>query len=265
MIDLIAFDFDGTIVDTESLAFESFRQLWSNVSLDLTIEEFSNCVGSDNNSFLFDRVTEVSGMSRVQIRDELGRLGKDRWATLKPRDGIVDFIQLSKENARRICIVSSSEESWVRSHLDRFNLTSLFDGFFTKDRVERVKPHPELYLLARSELESRDDDPTSTTSNSSGMNRIAENVSGRMDPGTAYQNTSRKKDRNPSTFANRSANRIAKRIAVEDSANGMRAALAADFHTIVVPNPVTKHLDFSSAHSVYQSFDEIDLAALRRS
>ena len=48
-------------------------------------------------------------------------------------------------------IVSSSPADWVTQHLDHVAMTPLFDFLMTADRVERAKPHPELYLRALAE------------------------------------------------------------------------------------------------------------------
>jgi HAD superfamily hydrolase (TIGR01509 family) len=50
-----------------------------------------------------------------------------------------------------------------------------------------------------------------------------------------------------------------KAIAVEDSANGVKAAVAAGLLCIAVPNPVTCGLDFSDADHVCGSLEEFNL------
>ena len=45
---------------------------------------------------------------------------------------------------------------------------------------------------------------------------------------------------------------------IEDSPNGLKAALAAGIRTIVVPNPLVKSLDFSGAFAKYEGLDDLD-------
>jgi len=51
-------------------------------------------------------------------------------------------------------------------------------------------------------------------------------------------------------------------IAIEDSRNGLRAAKAAGLWGLVVPNPVTAHLDFSEADRIVGSLEELTFEGL---
>ena len=51
-------------------------------------------------------------------------------------------------------------------------------------------------------------------------------------------------------------------LALEDSPNGVRAALAAGLRCVAVPNEVSRHLDLSAADAVLDSLAELDLDAL---
>jgi beta-phosphoglucomutase-like phosphatase (HAD superfamily) len=49
-------------------------------------------------------------------------------------------------------VASSSSSGWVEGWLQRHGIHHLFDAFATRDQVTRVKPDPELFLLAASRL-----------------------------------------------------------------------------------------------------------------
>ena len=44
-------------------------------------------------------------------------------------------------------------------------------------------------------------------------------------------------------------------VVVEDSPNGLKAAIAAGMRTIVVPNPLVRSLDFTGAYARYETLD----------
>lgn len=48
LIKAIIFDFDGLIVDTETAWFEAYKETMSLYKVDLPLERFVECVGSDN-------------------------------------------------------------------------------------------------------------------------------------------------------------------------------------------------------------------------
>ena len=47
-----------------------------------------------------------------------------------------------------LAVASSSGSAWVHPWLERHDLLPLFDAVCTRDDVERVKPAPDLFLLA---------------------------------------------------------------------------------------------------------------------
>ncbi len=51
-------------------------------------------------------------------------------------------------------------------------------------------------------------------------------------------------------------------VIFEDSLNGLRAARAAGIRCIVVPGPMTRHLDFTGAWRVVESLDQVSVADL---
>ena len=51
-------------------------------------------------------------------------------------------------------------------------------------------------------------------------------------------------------------------LAIEDSANGLTAAKAAGLYCVVVPNPMTKGMDFSSADIQLESLADLPLGSL---
>lgn len=50
-------------------------------------------------------------------------------------------------------------------------------------------------------------------------------------------------------------------VAVEDSPNGVRAAVAAGLYTIAVPHDLTRALDLSEAHELHDSLEGVSLEA----
>lgn len=52
-------------------------------------------------------------------------------------------------------------------------------------------------------------------------------------------------------------------LVLEDSANGLRAAVAAQVPCVIVPNKVTRSLDFTEAHGIIPTLAGVGLKALR--
>jgi beta-phosphoglucomutase-like phosphatase (HAD superfamily) len=126
--------------------------------------------------------------------------------------GVEQLLRDARELGLRRAVASSSSSGWVEGWLRRHGIHELFDAFATRDHVARVKPDPELFLLAAQRL------------------------------GVA-----------PAAC-----------VVFEDSANGMRAALAAGMRCVAVPNGLTGRLERPEVDLVVGSLAEQPLAQLLR-
>ncbi len=69
-----------------------------------------------------------------------------------PLPGVQDLLNEARKRGLGLAVASSSERSWVESHLVRFALLGFFDVLVCADDVERTKPAPDLYLGALRRL-----------------------------------------------------------------------------------------------------------------
>ena len=152
MLELVIFDCDGVLVDSERLAVRVEVRVLAQLGWPLTEEE------------IIDRFVGVSDADfRRAIESQLGRPLKDDWenefeplyreafdAELKPVDGIVDALnQIEVPN----CVASSGTHAKMRYTL---GLTGLYDRFhgriFSAGEVARGKPSPDLFLYAAERM-----------------------------------------------------------------------------------------------------------------
>jgi putative hydrolase of the HAD superfamily len=59
LIKSIVFDFDGLIVDTESVWFDVFKEVMDEYDCDLRIEDFAICIGTTDD-VLFERLAKIA-------------------------------------------------------------------------------------------------------------------------------------------------------------------------------------------------------------
>lgn len=153
MLKAIVMDFDGLIVDTEVLWYDISRAWFQKeANYELTKDEFMICVGS-NISMLFDLLKSKG----IQIdQEEYSRstqsLFVQRCQTIEPREGVVDFIHGVKDSGLSLALATSSSKPKPYNLLTRFGLLEEFDALITAEDVERIKPHPDLFLKAAETL-----------------------------------------------------------------------------------------------------------------
>jgi len=66
--------------------------------------------------------------------------------------GVRRLLLDARELELRRAVASSSSSGWVEGWLQRHGILHLFEAVATRDQVSRVKPDPELFLLAARHL-----------------------------------------------------------------------------------------------------------------
>ncbi len=196
-------DFDGLILDTETADFEAWRSIYDEHGVELPRERWVGVIGSDGSGFdpLVHLQQLTGGVSVPDVQARRRRVRDELIETLRPLSGVVDWLKHGRSRGLSLAIASSSPRSWVEGHLGRLELLDYFDELVTRDRVERAKPHPDLYELALHVLG--------------------------VDRGEA--------------------------LALEDSPNGVAAAVAAGIYCVAVPSAMVLDQSFAAADLVLDS------------
>jgi HAD superfamily hydrolase (TIGR01509 family) len=152
----ILFDFDGLILDTEMPIFQAWKEMFQRYGKELQLIQWAEIIGKS-----LDAVGPAERfVEDIQDESERKRILKevsDREMELvnqqQPLPGAVELIQKSKKHGLKLGIVSSSEEEWIHSHLNRIGLEQYFDHISSTDEVEQAKPEPDLYHLGLKKIE----------------------------------------------------------------------------------------------------------------
>jgi putative hydrolase of the HAD superfamily len=153
MIKAVIFDFDGLIVDTESVWFEAYKEVLLRYEVELTLQKFSEVVGTSD-EILFDFInTNLKEPIEKELIEKMAKELVDE-KLLEPalRESVEDYLISAKNAGLKIALASSSSREWVESFLKKLNIYEYFSVIKTKDDVKKVKPDPELYLKAIEEI-----------------------------------------------------------------------------------------------------------------
>ncbi|CAM3756584.1 HAD family hydrolase [Cohnella lubricantis] len=197
MIKALIFDFDGTIIDTETAWYAAFREAYQQYEVELTLEMYSRCIGTSLHVFnpyeylmtdLGLPIDKESFASAVRVRHA------ELMSREQVRPGVADYLEQARERGLKIGLATSSKRDWIDEHMERLGIGHYFECISTADDVARVKPDPELYLrtLAGLGVEAHE------------------------------------------------------AVALEDSPNGAKAAVAAGIPCVLAPNEITWTLAFPS-------------------
>jgi len=150
MFELIIFDCDGVLIDSEWLANKVEVEELSRLGLEISLEEYLDlALGRTNN--------EVEEGLRVKYRFQLPpnywqqvrvKQEKEFREKLKPIPGVKETIQALSIPC---CVASSSDADRLEFTLKVAGLYSDLEGkIFGRECVQRGKPEPDIFLHAAS-------------------------------------------------------------------------------------------------------------------
>jgi HAD superfamily hydrolase (TIGR01509 family) len=152
----LIFDFDGTLLDTETPEFYAWQTIYREHGSNLALADWLEGVGT---WYAFDPYADLArklgrDVDRAAIKQRLKTLHVDVLLEMQLRDGAVRLIHEAKARGLKLAVASSSSHKWVDGHLSRYDLLDQFDAVKCRDDVGegRCKPHPDLYVAALTAL-----------------------------------------------------------------------------------------------------------------
>jgi len=150
--DLVIFDCDGVLVDSERITNEVFRAMLNELGLALTLEDmFEQFVGRSMPQCM-TLIAEMRGEPAPEafLADLRERTGTALRDNVKPIDGIEDVLSTL---TIPYCVASSGEHDKIRLTLGATGLLPRFERrIFSVADVEHPKPAPDVFLLAARTL-----------------------------------------------------------------------------------------------------------------
>lgn len=151
------FDMDGTLLDTESLSFRSWRIAGTEFALSPKQTEELNrkCMGANESSIR--RILEETFSDSAKASQFMRRTSQ-LFSSMEAAEGISlmpharEALEHLKQNGYRLAVASSTHGDTVRRQLGNAGLLGFFEALATGDLVRNSKPDPEIYLLACSRL-----------------------------------------------------------------------------------------------------------------
>jgi len=152
----VIFDFDGLMLDTETVEYQTWQEAFAKFDINLPIEVWGQAIGRGFSDAFdpFVYLEEQLGhtVDREAITAERSVRDRELLTGRPLLPGVETYIQDARAMGLRIAVASSSPNSWVSTHLSSFGLLEKFDAICTADDVERTKPYPDVFLAALTAL-----------------------------------------------------------------------------------------------------------------
>lgn len=156
----IIFDFDGTILDTESPSFQSWQEVYNEHGCAFPFELWTSNLGGDGSHFdTHGHLETLAGrmLDRDGLRARRRLRTNELIAACEALPGVIGAITAAGRLGLKRGIASSSPRDWVEEHLTRLGLLDSFDAISCSGDVARVKPDPALYRRTLALLGLRPD------------------------------------------------------------------------------------------------------------
>jgi HAD superfamily hydrolase (TIGR01509 family) len=155
--DLVIFDCDGVLVDSERVANEVFAHALREVcGLEFSLEEMFDTFVGHSKAQCLARVEAMLGQPppaelERRYREDINQALAD---SVRAVDGIESVLE---RLALPCCVASSGSHDKMRLTLGKTGLIDFFEGnIFSTSEVERGKPSPDIYLYAAERMGVRD-------------------------------------------------------------------------------------------------------------
>ncbi len=150
--DLIVFDCDGVLINSEELASAICIEAVKEVGLELTLHEYADRYAGNPVAEIWRMVERDAGRSLPEgFQGRVDQMVFRRFAAeLAVIDGVHDVLQASKYPR---CVASSTQLPRLRENLGKVGLLEQFDPhIFSGSQVKRGKPAPDVFLYAASQM-----------------------------------------------------------------------------------------------------------------
>ncbi len=153
--ELIIFDLDGLLIDSERIALEQFLLTAEEFGLNINHSVYTQCIGA--NAKRVDEIlsTALSDQTEYQAfkaawRSKYKSLMENQPIPLKA--GAIEILKDIKSRNQSTSLATSTETPQALIKLTNAGISDFFDAVIGGDQVSRSKPAPDIFLRAAKEF-----------------------------------------------------------------------------------------------------------------
>ena len=160
MINAVIFDLDGVIIDTAHYHYIAWKRLASEFNINLTIEQNELLKGVSRLRSL-EIILQLGNVQLSESEKEKLASKKNSWfveyiESIRPEEifpGVIELIAAIRSKGIKVALASSSKNA--PRVIELLKIRNLFDAMVDGTMIAHTKPHPEIFLLAASLLNTK--------------------------------------------------------------------------------------------------------------
>jgi HAD superfamily hydrolase (TIGR01509 family) len=153
-VELVIFDFDGVIADSEVLSLDTLRYALADWGLQMPLEQVRSL-------FLGKSLASISDYIACNCAPNMSEGFADHWQNnlfkqlrtkLKPMTAVLPFLEILNKRGVEYCIASSSSFDRLELSLAAIRLEAQFPNLFSAEQVQNGKPAPDLFQFTAKHM-----------------------------------------------------------------------------------------------------------------
>jgi HAD superfamily hydrolase (TIGR01509 family) len=141
------FDLDGTLVITEDIYYEIWKELLETYKITLTKEVFTSIISGNNDSHVFSRLLpNISLADREMLSMKKDERFSSHIDKIRTVDGAMEFLDGIYRHGHKIAIVTNCNRATAELILSYLHMNQFFDTVIIGSECVRAKPYPDPYV-----------------------------------------------------------------------------------------------------------------------
>ncbi|MGY5452196.1 HAD family hydrolase [Agarivorans sp. MS3-6] len=152
------FDMDGLLLDSERVSYDTFAETCAELGIEFKEQVYLGIIGT--NAGQIKRIL-CAGYGDDFPYDEVRACWLEKYhaitmhQALPIKDGVVELLAWLKSQSIPLAVATSSGRPAAEAKLQHAGLSQYFDSVSTGCEVSHSKPHPEIFLMAASALDTQ--------------------------------------------------------------------------------------------------------------
>ena len=146
-IELVIFDMDGLLLDTEKVSHITFKECCILFGEEFNLKLFESLIGRNNedqlkilNNFFSNNLNVIEFDSKWK---ELFYIKLKEHVPVKK--GIIEFLEMLNENDLNMVVATSTKTEIAERHLTKAKIRKFFSAIIGGDMIKNGKPKPDIY------------------------------------------------------------------------------------------------------------------------